>query len=449
MYDAFNRHWSEIAFNGSRVTTVYDSVGRVQISLDKYGYGVTNSYDALWRIYLQEDPNGGLFKTVHTGTGRVSWTYDENDNLTQYFYDGRGCHTGTILPDTSSTSQVYDQVGNRIADVSSAGRYTYSFDPRNLYVGHMNPIGKYDVLTLDALGQKTLYQAPDGSVHDYSYDNVGNLLYHSSDPVTYQWDGMRNLIGAQDTLGRYTYAYNSGNHLASANAPGHPGGQPIQYSYDLNHNLIETAAPWGIFSFGYDPLDQLVQAADPGYPAGGIAPGFTSYTRDIRGLIIAQSNSNGTNSAFGIDGCRRTTYINHTLPGGAPLLSIGYTHDAAGNPLTKTTSNGDYVMQYDALNQLIYQETPSGTTSLTYDSAFRRIQQLDSLGLTLFNYNDAGQLLTATGARPAMCTYDDNGNTTSIHTAAGMFSYAWDDLGRLSGATLPGGQVLNHDAPVR
>ena len=211
---------------------------------DQHGIGVVNSYDALWRVSQQEDPEGGIFNTWYSGRGEVILTADENDEYTAYYFDGRGHHVGTTLPDTTWTSQVYDQVGNRSADVSSAGRYTYSFDARNLYTGHMNPIGKYDVLTLDALGQKQVYQAPDGALTTYVNDPVGNVTSQISPQngrVTYLWDGMHNLLGSEDRYGNYTFTYEGAHRLASANAPGNPGGQPINYSYDANHNLAKTA----------------------------------------------------------------------------------------------------------------------------------------------------------------------------------------------------------------
>jgi YD repeat-containing protein len=148
---------------------------------------------------------------------------------------------------------------------------------------------------------------------------------------------------------------------------------------------------------------------------------------------------NGVNTSYTYDALSRLLGVLHN--GGALPGSTSYSYDAAGNRASKTavqqadpnpvsvTSSFSYDNIYE-LTQAVVNGTVA--ESYSYDAVGNR---LSSAGPVSYNYNASNEL-TSTSA--ATYTYDNDGNTISKTTSAGMTSYTWDFENRLASVTLPG-----------
>jgi RHS repeat-associated protein len=249
-YDADNKVKAKNEGNNNTVTYTYDKNGNV--TQRKHVAGSTtlthdNTYNALDQ----------LTKIQENTTTRASLTYDEADRVASkknadgtvslYKYDGDGNlvqqvnynPAGTIL---DTFTYVYDSK-NRITSVTSnAGTTTYIYDE------------------LDQLKKET---HADGTIYDYTYDEVGNRLTMMVTPAS----------GTSTTT---TYSYDDANQLTGVNG--------TSYTYDPKGNLTSD----GSKTYVYDTGDRLLAVKDS---SGSV---IVSFTYDSKGLRKTMTTSTGT-----------------------------------------------------------------------------------------------------------------------------------------------------------
>jgi RHS repeat-associated protein len=154
---------------------------------------------------------------------------------------------------------------------------------------------------------------------------------------------------------------------------------------------------------------------------------------------------------------------------------VNYGYDAAGRLQTIQQGAETYTHGYDQLSRRTSLLRPNGvSTSYSYDSVGRvsRLTHSNASGQPLEDYqyaytldNEIASIVSLSPAAPSPAertagpadaanrvrqfgsnTYDFNavGQTTQKTGSGGTTQYSWDSRGRMTGATLPGGQNINY-----
>jgi RHS repeat-associated protein len=284
---------------------------------------ITFSYDRMNRQtgvdYSDSTPDvtrtfdlAGRPATMGDAAGSVTYTFDNADRLTDiartggvaglngtlhYGYDDAGDITGRTYPDTTATTQVFDDDGQLLSVASGGSTTSFGYDAAgnlttttlptaNGYVethgfdraGRLvsvdnakagTSLSKFD-WTLDAAGNPTKVQTTRGasSTYDaYEYDTRNRLTGScfgvaqgatnctgAANAISYAYDKVSNRTqevrtGNVGNTGTIDYAYNASDQLTSTTK----NGQATNYTYDGNGNQ----ALIGSRTFSYDLADRL------------------------------------------------------------------------------------------------------------------------------------------------------------------------------------------------
>jgi RHS repeat-associated protein len=305
---------------GSSTQTAGD--GTISYGYDRMGRPTTVDYSDTTADVTRTYDAAGRLQTMVDGSGTVTYTYDNADRLTDiartgggsglngtfhYGYDDAGNITGRSYPDSTATTQVFDDDG-RLASVTSASLSTsFGYDAAGNLTTTTLPGGNgyiatrtFDragrlttaentksgtilskfLRTLDAAGNPTKVQTTRGAndVYDaYEYDTRNRLTGSCFDvgsgstnctgaanAISYAYDKVSNRTqevrsGNVGNTGTIDSAYNSFDQLTSTTK----AGQTSNYTYDTNGNQ----ASIGNRTFTYDLADRLTSTAlDTGSP---------------------------------------------------------------------------------------------------------------------------------------------------------------------------------------
>ena len=257
--------------------------------------------------------------TMSDGSGTVTYTFDNADRLTDiarpgggsglngtfhYDYDDASNITGRTYPDTTTTSQTFDDDGRLLTVASGGQTTTLGYDAAGNVTTDTLPSGNGHVATrtfdragrlttvenakagtilskflwtLDPAGNPTKVQTTRGAsdTYDaYEYDTRNRLTAScfgvtsgatdctgAANKITYAYDKVSNRTqevraGSVGNTGTIAYAYNSADQLTSTTQ----GGTTTNHTYDTNGNQ----ASIGARTFTYDLADRLVSTTNGG-----------------------------------------------------------------------------------------------------------------------------------------------------------------------------------------
>jgi RHS repeat-associated protein len=301
----------------------------------------------------------------------------------------------------------------------------------------------------------------DGTFTTAEYDKLGRRtasIDQNGKRTEYRYDALGRLTGVKDALNNWTeYGYNEiGNLITQTDAETHttqyeydrlgrrttvilPLGQCSTMTYDAVGNLKTTTDFNGkTTSYGYNALNRLStkQFQD------GSAWTFT-YTPDGQQDIVTLLDSNQQIvDRYDYDYNERDWLIQRTdALRGAPIKTIGYGYDLAGNKTSMTTSSGTVNYSYDSRNRLD-KVIQNGTTLADYDynavnnltnttfsNGTQEVRQYDLLNRLSYLENRKDSTILSSYAY----TLDKVGNRTQITEQDGRTSnYVYDALYRLS-----------------
>jgi len=330
---------------GGVVTYTYNPNGTLQKVTDALGHATQFTYDAFGRQATVKDPLNRTAETVYRPDGSVQYTIDARGNRTDYAYNSGGELTTVTYQDDSTTTFLYDGVGNRTRMVDTDGQLDITYDALN------RPLTR---TRTSPAGTETV---------SYTYDAVGNLEtlgYPGGFSVTYAYDDARRLLSVTDSSARDT-----------------------SYDYDDNGRLLTVALPNGTSaSYAYDDAGRITSVTH----ALGQTPFATvAHTYDDRGNRLTRT-VDGVTESYTYDALARITEA--AYPGNR---TVGYVYDATGNRTQRTDPLGATAYTYDTADQLLN----AGDGLRTYDLD----GQLTRIGVSRsFTWNDRGQL---TGIAPA------------------------------------------------
>ena len=263
----------------------------------------------------------------------------------------------------------------------------------------------------------------------YSYDAVGNPRAHTDfngTTVLFAYDAMDRLVRrtypggventftytptgqratATDPRGTTTYAYSATGQLTRVT---HPGGETIQYAYDADGNLGRFETGSATVDYAHDALNRIVSlaAVTNGAPLGTIQFGY-----DAAGNVLEQVRPNGVTTRMSYDLRNRVNAISH-MAGATTLASFTYQLSPTGRRTQVNEAGGGIVRYgYDALDRLI-SEVRDGSLAAgyEYDAIGNRTRMNRNGATTTYAYDVDDRLLSAGSANYA---YDGNGNLLS------------------------------------
>ncbi|AYG78396.1 tRNA(Glu)-specific nuclease WapA [Streptomyces hundungensis] len=349
-------------------------------------------------------PGGAVRTVAYLHTGDVASTTDAAGLITTYGYDGLGrVKSKKVVSDTYpaglTTSYTYDK----------AGQIVEEDDPQllNRVTGATHAAATTTVFDID--GNVTSQTIKDTGGGDAP--RTETQTYDAYNHVATKTDANANAGGTNG--GTVTYTYDtSGNKIQEVSK----SGTTTQYTYDDNGHLLTQ-----VLTYTGDPVNpqtatQLTESSRAYDPAGRLASitdsmgATTSYTYTDDGLTASATKKSADGSS--------STLIQST------------TYDAARNPLTQTTDNGQTVTNYTV-------DAASRTTSTVVDPT-----GVDRV--TALSYTPDDRVATRTEHdssgwdRTTSATYDAAGNplTQTLYGDASGHPSAWWKLNQSAGTNV-------------
>jgi YD repeat-containing protein len=249
---------------------------------------------------------------------------------------------------------------------------------------------------------------------------AGPIIASLGEPtVTYALNATGTRSGMTDASGSTSYGYDTRNRLLTKATPE----GTLTYTYDAGGNVasINSSNTNGTsVAYAWDAANQLSTVTDN--RLGGMTT--AAYTATGRPASLAQPN--GVNATYAYDSLDRVTSIAWQKSSAPPFQEWTYTYSSRGQRLTATDVTGRASSYgYDVASRMTSETvtgdssgvSANGTVGYSMDAAGNRLQRTSSLvavNSQTFDYDANDELTTD--------AYDASGNTIS----SGGNTYAYD-----------------------
>ena len=428
--------------DGSFLSYTYDAAHRLTSMADNQGNRIDFTLDAMGNRTLEEvrDPANALVQKrsrVYDGLNRLFRELGALNQTTEYGYDSQGNVASVKDPLNHVTANQYDSL-NRLKQVTDAKlgvtQYAYNgldaltevTDPRSLVTGY----------TVDGLGNLSQQVSPDTGTTTHAYDAAGNLLTQTDargQTTTYAYDALNRvtLITFHDSS-KQEYAYDTGTNgigRLSSITERNPANQVtsvIAYTYDQHGRVTSEARTVNGVAYStayrYDAAGRMDRIT---YPSGRTVDyGFDGVGR-IGGVITTPAGGNAQTVASGV--------AYHPF-GGVKAFTLGNgqaytrTYDQDGRVATYTLAGVGYTLGYDAASRIGFiteTSNPPNTNTYGYDDLDRLTSA--TLPATVYGY-----------------TYDAVGNRLTRSAGGNTDTYAYGTTSnRIASITPASGPVRN------
>lgn len=360
-YDARGRLLSESDSSAGPTTYTYDARGRLTSATNDQGT-TSLTYDSADRVTQIDYPTGkSLFYTYNDAGLRASMSDGEDYNVF-YDYDALGRLTGLRDEDSQIVAYEYDGAGNLVREENGNGTvslFTYDAAGRLTRIENQAPdasINSFNAYTYDAAGQRIANETQDGT-WTYGYDAIGQLTsaeFVSINPeiddksLIYEYDaaGNRtrvvedgvetlytaNALNQYTQVGDETFTYDADGNMTSRSGPD----GTTTYTYDLDNRLTSvTEADGTVLEFDYDVFGNRVAKTVDGveteylvdpFGLGDVVSEFTGESLSAtyaHGLGLAAGEIGGVDAFYDADAVGTVTTLTGT--GGAVQNSYVFT----------------------------------------------------------------------------------------------------------------------------
>jgi YD repeat-containing protein len=414
--------------------------------------------------------------TVYDSNGWVDYTLDWNGVKTDYSYDAGG----TLLQKTSSSetsaalAEIYTWSGRNLMSVLFRDanntpflRTDYTYFDSGFEAEKLSAVTTTDLMS--GLSRRTTYA--------YSYQQNGviqseTITESNGSTETTVFDAVGNVVMVKNALG---HEINYANH----NGLGLPGravdinGIATIYQYDEKGNLINASRSvnngFQVTSFTYDHNRHLTDISHPDgraeklryNAAGRLTQVGNALNEFIGSSFDVTTRSYRSNSSRMIPSASGSSLVGTASDGFSSTIQL----DSLGRPYTQRGNHGQVIdsrfdnngnlrkitdaegrmreYTYDAKNRLMtYTAADGGQTVITYDAAGRLYSLRDPRGLTTtYTYNGFGDKISMNSpdSGNTSYTYDEIGQLKTENFADGrVATYTWDPLGRLVSKSVGG-----------
>lgn len=438
--------WTTFVTLQQRETTYEDRFGRVQRVIDRAADGTRHAV-----THFTYQQSTGWLQCAAVRMNPTAFLSDPADGACGQ------TQLGGFGPDRIVRTE-YDRLGRANAVTRGYGQpeaiteqvtFTPNGQPLFLVQGPIGPtqrsVSRLSYDGFDRLRRLNYPNPVDGGVNEnddeeWEYDPAGNVIAYTdraNQSFTSTYDALSRLRtyafgGPSNTR---TYTYDNLDRPLQLSTPSPPGWL-FQWTWDALSRQTGELGPLGTMASQYDlagrrtrltwpdefyvtyyrlVTGELQAAAANGASSG---PGvLANYGYDNLGRRVLMSRGNGVVSYYGWDPVSRLEAITHDAAGTAGDVSLFFTHNPAGQIVTRTATNS----AYDVARPFLYDE-------LTYDRLNR---------LTVFSRNFVPSAVTYDDARSNIAqafgrsfTYDAENNLSSASGPTGTSSYGDDPLGR-------------------
>ncbi|MET9106651.1 LamG-like jellyroll fold domain-containing protein [Streptomyces zhihengii] len=434
---------------GARAETTYDDLDRpVTTTLIEReplpaAFTTRNEYDDAGNVVKQTAPGGGASSYTYDALGQLIRTTDAAGVTDQFGYDMTGREVRRTDGMGRTSAKLYDAMGRLLQDSdldetnSQLRKVVYGYDTAGNLTSSTDPLGRTTTYTYDALRRLTEQREPvsatDSITTSFGYDALGNRTRYT--------DGRGNsTVYTTNTLGLAESVIEP-----STSRDPSPAARTWTTAYDAAGQSVKLTAPGGVVrTREYDRAGQLVRETGTG---AEVATPEKSFSYDAAGRLTAAVSPRGEDTyAYDDRGL--------LLKAAGPSGEADYEYNADGRLTARTDASGTATFGY-ARQQLTSATDPltGATQSYRYDAS----GVLKEVGYgagqkRTFTYDDLGRLDTDTvsasgGGVVASADYgydsDDHLTTkATVGTAdAGENAYGYDDAGRLTSWTEPGGET--------
>jgi len=334
----------------------YDAIGKLTGFVDaNQNPSTKHSYDSLNRIQQTLDALGHFTTYQYDSNDRLTKVKAPNNATTHYIYDDFGNLLQEQSPDQGTTINHYDNANNLIKRIDARGIAT------NYYYDLLNRIISID------------YPGEDEDIH-YTYDNCIN--------------GIGHLCQIEDQSGLTQYKYNGFGNLIEQLKINDTRQNIIAYHYDADNHVSEI-----IYSNNQEVNYQRNTLGHTTEINTWLNDKNQNIAKNIQyrgdGLLTAMTYGNGLEEIRSYDGAGRLSCIKV-----GDQLEHCYQYDNNGNILQQTTQQThDY--SYDSIDRLLESNSGNNSWQFSYDENGNRLRQSNDSTSTDYQYKENSNQLEA------------------------------------------------------
>lgn len=356
---------------GGRYEYSYDESGNLIGETDPLGRSDSTLWLEHWALPLVEtDAADNSWQYRYDQRGNCIAETDPLGYVTRYRYDAHGQVVETIDATGKSKKLRWNPLGQLVEHIDCSGYPTrFSYDERGYLQVITDALGERTQFSYDAQGRLLSTQLPDGRIEQYQRDISGQLLGYT-DPAghttLYQHNRRGQVSQRTDAHGRQVkFGYdNYGRLQALINE----NGERYRFAWDAADRLAEQQDLDGSSKrYDYDLLDNITTVTAIAAPYGnGLAvvpepppaPIVHRLERDAVGRLVAKTTDDGR-TEYSYDAVDQLTAVTFTdLQGNTQAL--GFAYDALGQLLGEQSAAGTLHHHYDELGNLIQTQLPDG-----------------------------------------------------------------------------------------
>ncbi|MEN5149352.1 RHS repeat-associated core domain-containing protein [Pseudomonas orientalis] len=463
---------------GGRYEYSYDESGNLIGETDPLGRSDSTLWLEHWALPLVEtDAADNSWQYRYDQRGNCIAETDPLGYVTRYRYDAHG-QVVEIIDATGKNKKLrWNPFGQLVEHIDCSGYPTrFSYDERGYLQVITDALGERTQFSYDAQGRLLSTQLPDGRIEQYQRDISGQLLGYT-DPAghttLYQHNRRGQVSQRTDAHGRQVkFGYDSYGRLQALI---NENGERYRFAWDAADRLAEQQDLDGSAKrYDYDLLDNIttVTAIPAPYgnglavvPEAPPAPIVHRLERDAVGRLVAKTTDDGR-TEYSYDAVDQLTAVTFTdLQGNTQAL--GFAYDALGQLLGEQSAAGTLHHHYDELGNLIQTQLPDGRwlNRLYYGSGHLHQINLDGQVISDFERDRLHrEVLRTQGQLSTRSEYDRSGrlrsrqrrlaSQPSLMPAAAQKQFEYDPADNLIGKldqqpTAQHRQLLHYDATGR
>ncbi|WP_346656772.1 RHS repeat-associated core domain-containing protein [Pseudomonas sp. SWRI18] len=463
---------------GGRYEYSYDESGNLIGETDPLGRSDSTLWLEHWALPLVEtDAADNSWQYRYDPRGNCIAETDPLGYVTRYRYDAHGQVVEIIDATGKSKKLRWNPFGQLVEHIDCSGYPTrFSYDERGYLQIITDALGERTQFSYDAQGRLLSTQLPDGRIEQYQRDISGQLLGYT-DPAghttLYQHNRRGQVSQRTDAHGRQVqFGYDSYGRLQALI---NENGERYRFAWDAADRLVEQQDLDGSAKrYDYDALDNVTTVTAVPAPFGnGLAvvpeappaPIVHRLERDAVGRLVAKITDDGR-TEYSYDAVDQLTAVTFTdLQGNAQAL--GFAYDALGQLLGEQSAAGTLHHHYDELGNLIQTQLPDGRwlNRLYYGSGHLHQINLDGQVISDFERDRLHrEVLRTQGQLTTRSEYDRSGrlrsrqrrlaSQPSLMPAAAQKQFEYDPADNLIGKldqqpAAQHRQLLHYDATGR
>jgi len=432
--------WGEGQGEGTRL--YYDALGRVTQTINPDGTASLAEYRPLAERLFDENDADGSSKHHNTpttknydGQGKLittSFKDGTRDLTTGFGYDAVGNLTSIVDPAGNTRAIQYDTMGRMIAqDDPNAGHRDYKYDGVGNLIEKIKPDGKSVKFTYELTTNRVTAKNLVTSSGDDTWEVKYHYDYPSADWERYGDYVKGRLAWIEDAAGMEYYGYDARGNVVAKRRIVDGAGYELNYAYDAMDRQTNATYPDG---------STLITKYNARGLAKVIGPYLVDRSYNAAGQVETEVLGDGISRNYEYDSRRRVVNGATTSSDGVIIQQFSSDFDAASN----VTQINDMRTDIDAMQ--------SQTQSFDYDDLYRLTTANVNDGSISWAYDDVGNITgkstTLDDARfnAANILYGQNGAGPYALTTHGDKTYSYDANGNLS--AMPG-QSLAFDPEDR